>query len=191
MVRGGHHCSRSFFRVDFSGNICPSSSQLPADVKMMTDYPKGSLGRSIDPLPGDYRPLCWAYNWMNRGHRCLSMYDRHIQVSCSHVSASAQYIKLKFGGDRLMLAQTSPSMSDYKVLYVASLCAAAFLVMRYKHNSSRLPYPPGPRGYPLIGSVLAIPRDIPIWKAFLSIAQKHSMCLTLAGVCAQLKHLRP
>ena len=92
-----------------------------------------------------------------------------------------------------MQTQTSPAMSDNRVLYTASLCAAASLValvMRCKYNSSQLPYPPGPRGYPLIGSALDIPRDTPIWKAFISIAQKHSTCLTLADVCAQLKTLR-
>ena len=80
-------------------------------------------------------------------------------------------------------------MSDNRVGYAASLCTAALfaaLVLRWR-NDSRLPYPPGPRGYPLIGSVLDIPRDTPIWKAFISIAQKHSTCLTPVGVHIQLK----
>ena len=78
-------------------------------------------------------------------------------------------------------------MNDNKALYAASLCAVASLtalVLRWQRTDSRLPYPPGPRGYPLIGSALDIPRDIPIWKYFTSIAQKYSSCFVLAGVRA-------
>ena len=84
-------------------------------------------------------------------------------------------------------------MSDNRLLYAASLCAAAsfaILVLRWQRNGSRLPYPPGPRGYPLIGSALDVPRDIPIWKAFISIAKKHGTCFILAGVRVQLKTFR-
>ena len=83
-------------------------------------------------------------------------------------------------------------MSDNKVLYAASLCAGASfaaLVLRWRRNGGRLPYPPGPKGYPLIGSALDIPRDTPIWKAFISMAQKHSTHLTIAGARIQLKIL--
>ena len=81
-------------------------------------------------------------------------------------------------------------MSDNKAVYAASLCAAASfaaLVLRWLRDDGRLPYPPGPKGYPLIGSALDVPRDIPIWKAFISIAEKHSTCLTVVGVCIRLK----
>lgn len=80
-----------------------------------------------------------------------------------------------------MLSPTSPSMSDNKVLHAASLCAAAtfvVLVLGWQRNRVRLPYPPGPRGYPFIGSALDIPQDTPIWKAFLSTAQMYSTYLT-------------
>ena len=83
-------------------------------------------------------------------------------------------------------------MNDNRVLYAASICAAASfaaIVLRWQRNDSRLLYPPGPKGYPFIGSALDVPRDTPIWKAWISIAQKYSTCLTHAGICAQLKTL--
>ena len=75
-------------------------------------------------------------------------------------------------------------MGDSKMLYAASFCAAtslAALVLRWQRGGSRPPYPPGPRGYPLIGNVLDVPRDVPIWKGLSSIAQKYSKCLAPAG----------
>jgi cytochrome P450 len=68
-------------------------------------------------------------------------------------------------------------MSDNKVFYAASLCTAASfvaLVLRWQRSRSRLPYPPGPKGYPLIGSAFDVPQDTPIWKTFISIAQNHN-----------------
>jgi hypothetical protein len=67
------------------------------------------------------------------------------------------------------------------MLYAASLCAAVSLalVLKWQRSGSRPPYPPGPRAYPLIGSVLAVPRDVPIWKGFMSIAKELGRCLTL------------
>ena len=73
-------------------------------------------------------------------------------------------------------------MSDNKVFYIASLCAAASLatlVLRWQRGKSRPPYPPGPRGYPLIGNVLDVPQDVPIWKAFISMAQEYTKCPAL------------
>ena len=69
------------------------------------------------------------------------------------------------------------------MFYAASLCAAASLalVLKWRNNGSRPPYPPGPRRYPLVGSVLAVPQDVPIWKGFMSVAREFSRCLTPAG----------
>ena len=74
-------------------------------------------------------------------------------------------------------------MGDNTKLYAASLCAAASLALalRWKRSGSRPPYPPGPRGYPLIGSVLELPRDVPMWEGFISIAEKSSRYPTPAG----------
>lgn len=68
----------------------------------------------------------------------------------------------------------SLGMGDKKILFAASLGAAASLALALKWQKSRnrQPYPPGPKGYPFIGNILDIPRDIPIWQAFIPLAQK-------------------
>jgi hypothetical protein len=69
------------------------------------------------------------------------------------------------------------------MLYTAFICAAAslVLVLKWQRSGGRSPYPPGPRRYPLIGSVLAVPHDVPIWKGFMLIAKEFSRCLTPTG----------
>ena len=67
-------------------------------------------------------------------------------------------------------------MHDEKTLIAASLCAAVSLALAFKwrRNRGRPPYPPGPKGYPLIGNILDLPKDIPIWQAFIPLARKFS-----------------
>ena len=68
-------------------------------------------------------------------------------------------------------------MSDNEVLYVSSLCAAAFLalVWKWRHDRSRLPLPPGPNEVPLLGHALSIPKDVPVWETFTSITRNRGM----------------
>ena len=113
--------------------------------------------------------------WRPTGH------SRRFPTRNSILTTRAQWqhviVKLRMPLHLLATTPTPPSMSDNKVLYVASLCAAASLatlVLRWQRGESRPPYPPGPRGYPLIGNVLDIPQGVPIWKAFISMAQKYS-----------------
>ena len=69
-------------------------------------------------------------------------------------------------------------MSSDKSLFVASICAAASfaLVWKWRRNRDRPPRPPGPKGYPIIGNSLDMPRDIPIWQAFMPMAQRFGRC---------------
>ena len=62
------------------------------------------------------------------------------------------------------------------MLYAVSICAATWLalVLKWLRDGARPPYPPGPTRYPLIGSVLELPRDVPMFKGFVSIAKTFS-----------------
>jgi hypothetical protein len=72
----------------------------------------------------------------------------------------------------------SLNMNDNKALCVVFLCAAASLALiwRLTHHRSKLPFPPGPKGLPLLGNLLDVPRDVPIWRTFTSISQNYGMC---------------
>ena len=50
--------------------------------------------------------------------------------------------------------------------------AIAFAIVRKRWSLTRPPYPPGPKGYPVIGNVFDFPRN-PIWEGFTKMAQEH------------------
>lgn len=84
------------------------------------------------------------------------------------------FIKLPI---RLVAAPTSLSMDNDNVVYVAAAVSLATLgMLRWQRGGNQPPYPPGPRRYPLIGSILGLPRGVPIWQAFVSVARKYSEC---------------
>lgn len=65
-------------------------------------------------------------------------------------------------------------MDDKKTPFGVSLCATAslVLVLKWRWNRGKPPYPPGPKGYPLVGNILDVPQDIPTWQAFVPLARK-------------------
>lgn len=70
-------------------------------------------------------------------------------------------------------------MGDNKAVYLFSFCVATSLALIWKwlRGGTRLPFPPGPKGLPLLGNVLDVPRDVPIWQAFASISREFSVSL--------------
>ena len=60
-------------------------------------------------------------------------------------------------------------------LYAASFFAAAFsLVLIWKwRQDRRLPSPPGPKGYPLVGNIFDLRHDVPTCEAFMSLAEQY------------------
>jgi hypothetical protein len=58
------------------------------------------------------------------------------------------------------------------------LAVAAFVALansfNYRRQSSRLPYPPGPRGLPIIGHFLTFPKNF-VWLTFTEWGQKYGI----------------
>jgi hypothetical protein len=73
-------------------------------------------------------------------------------------------------------------MLSISPLGVASLVivASLLLLVYRRRRNSRLPYPPGPKGYPLVGNVFDVPQGVPLWKAAMSIGGDYGEHIILA-----------
>jgi len=75
-----------------------------------------------------------------------------------------------------------PSISPVGGVLLA--IAASLIFVQRRRRSARPPYPPGPKGYPVIGNVLDIPQDVPLWKALMSMVENYSEWFVFAAhVC--------
>ena len=57
---------------------------------------------------------------------------------------------------------------------------ARYLRPRGSPTKSKLPYPPGPKGLPLIGNLLDLPYDIPLWEGFTKVAEAYRTSTVLS-----------
>jgi len=58
------------------------------------------------------------------------------------------------------------------VLYPLLFGVFVFVLVR-KLKRPSLPYPPGPKGYPILGNVLDLTATIPIWEDITSLANRY------------------
>ena len=63
---------------------------------------------------------------------------------------------------------------------VSAVALARYFRTRGILNQPNLPYPPGPKGLPLIGNILDLPRGMHLWEGFAQMAELYrtSMILT-------------
>ena len=68
-------------------------------------------------------------------------------------------------------------MNDNNTLYATTLGAIAVLALVWngRRSGTKPPFPPGPKRLPLLGNLLDVPRGIPIWQTFTTVAKKFGM----------------
>jgi len=65
-------------------------------------------------------------------------------------------------------------MIDIFALYPLLLGVLILALVR-KRKRSTLPYPPGPKGYPILGNVLDLSLNVPIWESLMSLTSRYGM----------------
>ena len=75
---------------------------------------------------------------------------------------------------RSLLALTMSISEKYvgPTLAVVATVVALAVLRRQLASRRTTPYPPGPKGYPVIGNVFDFPKN-PIWEGFTKMAQEH------------------
>ena len=63
-------------------------------------------------------------------------------------------------------------MIDTFALYPL-LFGVFILAFFWKRKKSSLPYPPGPKGYPILGNVLDLTKGVPLWEDVTSLANRY------------------
>ena len=63
---------------------------------------------------------------------------------------------------------------------VSVVALARYFISRCFHNQPKPPYPPGPKGLPLIGNILDVPRDMHLWEGFAQMSEQHRTSMVLA-----------
>ena len=77
----------------------------------------------------------------------------------------------------------SMTLSHLVVPLGAAVSVAAltgYLRSRGFPNQPKLPYPPGPKGLPLIGNILDLPRGTHVWEGFTQMAEAYRTSMVLA-----------
>ena len=64
-------------------------------------------------------------------------------------------------------------MFDAPAITYSLLFSIFILILVRGRNKPTLPYPPGPKSYPILGNALDLPMSVPIWENFVSLANNH------------------
>ena len=73
-------------------------------------------------------------------------------------------------------------MAKVNLLYVLPFAILAATVVYWKvrrwGRTRSSPLPPGPKGYPIIGNVLDIPRELSLWEGALALGRQYGKYTT-------------
>ena len=61
-----------------------------------------------------------------------------------------------------------PAVITYPLLF-----SIVIVILVRRRKKPTLPYPPGPKSYPILGNSLDLPLSVPIWETFVSLANDH------------------
>jgi len=64
-------------------------------------------------------------------------------------------------------------MFDASVIICSLLLSIPIFILARKWNKPIPSYPPGPKGYPILGNVLDLSMSVPMWETFASLAKDH------------------
>ena len=64
-------------------------------------------------------------------------------------------------------------MIDVLSVLYSLLFGVSILALVRKRKRSSLPYPPGPKGYPILGNVPDLNTSVPLWEGITSLANHH------------------
>ena len=82
-----------------------------------------------------------------------------------------------------------PMTEKYFGSALAVVAAAIFLaLLRRQRTLGRPPYPPGPKGYPIIGNVFDFPKGL-LWEGFARMAVEYSERRAFRGSHSRVGHL--
>ena len=70
-------------------------------------------------------------------------------------------------------------MLDGSAITYSLLLSTFALILARKRKKPTLPYPPGPKGYPILGNALDLPMSVPVWESFVSLANNHGMLFSV------------
>jgi len=64
-------------------------------------------------------------------------------------------------------------MLEVLVLSLLLFCVSVLAFRRWRKPTSS--YPPGPRGYPILGNALDLSQNLSLWENLTSLANRHGM----------------
>ena len=74
-----------------------------------------------------------------------------------------------------------PGLNLYLLSIILLVFSVVYRRIKFWRTSRSFPLPPGPKGFPIIGNVLDIPQDVPLWEVSLKLGRQYSQSTRLGA----------